>query len=488
MSNKKTIILISRGMRTANLFKEAAIDLSQDYDVTVFADKNELKFWSDAKNIDLRDSQKEFNNALKQLGQNLMSLASQIEKELGLPLFKAASHFLLYRKFTKRSLSRWKMPIVDNEEALLRNYVGSYLVFSQFFKNNPPALIFYEAPELVSSRIASALACKNNVFSLGFRAAPHVWDGKPRMWLTYGWYERNVLLEYYYNNKNLLTPESYLKGGKLVQNMKEKYKYPILQKRFITQAEGFTNWRRLAPSILSKLAYGLLSLQPRKYIRLIYNIMWLNKHFHHGLPKEPFIAFFMHHQPESTTSCQIPRWVNQDVVIEQLAINAPYGLKILVKEHARNLGYRGKEYFKELLNLHNIYFCYPTVDTYSIISNAKAILVLTGTAGFEGLLMGKKVAVLGRPYYSIFEGVKKLNYPEEIFDALNDPSWNPQGLEQERNTFAAAYAQSLYDFGSGKWGKPIPDTGGDKWANAIRDFLRKKDEFNLKPDMFEKGY
>lgn len=491
MNQKKKIILISRGMRLASFFKELAKELARDYGVIVFLEKPELKFWSDMggiEGIELKDSEKEFESAVRQSGKELNSLVTQIEDELNLPLFKAAAHFILYKKFTKRSLSRWKMKTVDNPEAMLRDYAGSYLVFSWLFKDDPPELIFYESPELVSTRVAAEIARQNNVFSLGFRFAQHVWDDKPRIWLTYGWRAGNVLLETYYKAKHLIKPDSYQNGRCLIAKMKERYESPIYHKAHKRQAEGFSNWKYFLPMAAWKFFYGLLTLQPRKYIRVICNIAWLNRYLRRDLPKEPFIAFFLSFQPETTTSAQVPRWVNLDMVIEQLAINGPAGLKILVKEHPRNLGYRGKGYFRDFLGMHNVHLCHPRVDTYAIISNAQAILTLTGTVGFEGIVLGKKVAVLGRPYYSVFEGVRKLDYPEEIFIALNDASWNPEELGEARDAFVAAYAQSLYEFGAIDGKRYFHKAAGNKCADAIKDFLRKKSELNIKPDMFDKGY
>lgn len=489
MPNKQTIILIARRLKLVEFFKEIAKDLSNDFKVIVFVEEGELKFWRDVKGIEVKNSDREFKAAVDSAHCDLQNLAHQIEEELGLSIFKAASNFILYRKFTKRSHSRWRMPVIDDEERLLRNYLGSYLVFSRIFEKETPTLIFYETPELVSARVLAALAYKNNIFSLGFKFAPHTWDGQPRAWLSFGWREKNILLEHYYANKQLIKQESYINGQKLIQRIKEKYTYPLHHQAFIKEAQGFSNWKKSVFLIFSKLSYGFLTLQPKKYIRIINNIFWINRHFHCDLPKCPFIAFFLQNQPEASTSSQIPRWINQDTVMEQLAINAPYGLKILVKENARNLGYRGRDYFGDFLNLHNIYLCHPAVDSHSIISKAEALLTLTGTVGFEGVLLGKKVAVLGRPYYSIFEGVRKLNYPEEIFDAMRDSSWQPQELREARDVFAAAYSQSLCDFKYNKIENPWSMIqGGDRLARAIRDFLDKRDKYGLTPGMFDKGY
>lgn len=491
MGKRETIVLMSRGMRLARLFKEAANELAGDFNVIALVNEEEYKLWSDVdREVRVINFSRAFREeAAKVSPSALYDMVRKIEDKLKLSVFKAANNYILYRKFVREYRMKWQKWYSDDLESMLRHYVGSYMVLSKIFEEHRPSLVFYETPDLEVCRIATAMACAKGIFALGFKFSPHNWDDKTRIRFAYGWRNSNILLEHYYKNKNLITDESYKNGRNLIRRVTEKYEDPaLLIMAYKKEALDMSRWSTLVPAAALKLGYGLLTLQPARFTRLISNIIWVNKNFHRDIPKEDYIVFFMHNQPEASTCCQIPRWINQETIIEQLAINGPFGLKILVKEHTRNFGYRGRSYYGEFSKMFNIHLCHPTVDTGLILSHAKAILTLVGTVGFEGVLMGKKVAVLGRPYYSIFKGVKKLDYPEEIFDALKDPSWRPEEMIRERDEFAGAYAQSLYEFGSGKGKKLFPKSGGEKWASAIRDFLKKREEYKLKPDMFDKGY
>ena len=486
--NKKTIVIISRGARVANLFKETALDLTKDYHVIALVDESEYEFWSDAKDIEVINFDKAFNDEADKVKGDLYNIASKIEVELGLSVFKSASNYLLYRKFVRQNNVKWRKWYIDDFNVMLRNYVGSYQVLSRIIRENQPALIFFENPDLISCRIATALGFLHGIFALGIRFSPYTWDDKQRMWFAYGFESRNVLLEHYYKNKGLIKSESYANGREIIRRINNQEQKPITIRACKKDAERFLDWKSFIWWAMVRMGHGILTLQPRRYLKMCFNILWINKNFHYDIPKEPYIAFFMHYQPEATTSCQVPRWVNQDIVLEQLATNGPLGLKILIKEHTKNFGARGKQYFGELIEMFNVHLCHPVVNTHSIISNAQAILTLTGTVGFEAIAMGKKVATLGKPYYHVYEGVKRLNYPEEIFGVLRDPSWRPEEMKEDRETFVSAYAQSVYELGFGGPRSIWPKTGGDKLASGIKDFINKKDEYKLMPRMFGRGY
>jgi hypothetical protein len=198
---------------------------------------------------------------------------------------------------------------------------------------------------------------------------------------------------------------------------------------------------------------------------------WLERHLHREPPAGRYVAFMLSHMPEASTCSQAPRWVNADAIVEQLAVNAPSGIKILVKEHPRTYGRRGPAFFEKLQRLPSVWLCHPSVDNYTMLSGAEAVLTITGSAGFEGLVLGRRVGVLGRPFYSRFPGVRPLNAPEEIFDAIADPAFHPDRMTAARETFLAAYLQSLVDFGAGEGASVHGRRSGRGWAEALRGTL-----------------
>jgi capsule polysaccharide export protein KpsC/LpsZ len=168
-------------------------------------------------------------------------------------------------------------------------------------------------------------------------------------------------------------------------------------------------------------------------------------------------------------------------------MNAPSGLQIVVKEHPRTYGRRGRDFFAPLQEMPNVTALHPMIDNYKLVAGAEAIVAVTGSVGIEGILLGKRVGVLGRPYYAAYRGVKLLDYPEDIFDAIAEPTYRPQDLHEERRRFFAAYTQSLYDFGYGPDTTLYPRTGGARWADILREVRSYLVTHGLRPLDFETG-
>ena len=176
--------------------------------------------------------------------------------------------------------------------------------------------------------------------------------------------------------------------------------------------------------------------------------------------------------PRHRSPPQAPHLVDQARVIEQLAVNAPAGWRIVVKEHPRTYPTRGREYYRPLLDLPNVHLCRPSVSSRVLLERAEVVVALTGSVGMEALFTGKKVAVVGRPYYAFFPSVLKLDRAGDLFDAIEAlEAADIDGPELKR--FAAAYYASVFDLGEldedGIWPKPVE--GGANIAAALRRHL-----------------
>jgi hypothetical protein len=168
------------------------------------------------------------------------------------------------------------------------------------------------------------------------------------------------------------------------------------------------------------------------------------------------------------------RWVDQDFVVEQTAINAACGIRIAVKENPKGFGLRGKAYYARLADLPNVTLIHPAVSNDMLVRNAMAILTIAGTVGMEAIALGKKVAILGRPSYDIFECARMINHPADIFEHLDDVSWNPEGAIEQRRAFLAAMAESVFHIGAPQKATPWPllQTAGPNYARALDRFLK----------------
>jgi len=115
---------------------------------------------------------------------------------------------------------------------------------------------------------------------------------------------------------------------------------------------------------------------------------------------EPYVFFPLHVNPEASTMIYAPDFVDQIAVIEALSKNIPLGYKLYVKEHPIMIGLRPKNFYKEIKKYPNVVLVSPFADNFLCIRNAALVSVITGTAGWEGLLMGLPVLTFGHNIYT----------------------------------------------------------------------------------------
>lgn len=161
---------------------------------------------------------------------------------------------------------------------------------------------------------------------------------------------------------------------------------PLIKRTKVTDAKPilpyiFHNVRQFLIQFLQKKDYKYLSNDDLKNINYIY--------------------YPMHLDPEMVLNINAPMWHHQLTTLKLLSSNLPYNYKLIVREHRFNIGKRSNSYLKELVSYPNIILVNAFDDQYKYIKNAKLIVTVNGTTGFEGLLLKKKVITLDRASYNI---------------------------------------------------------------------------------------
>lgn len=149
---------------------------------------------------------------------------------------------------------------------------------------------------------------------------------------------------------------------------------------------------------------------------------------------EAYAYFPLHYEPEISLMLYAPFWMNQINLIRQIAKSLPVHYKLYVKEHPPMYGYRTRAYYKKIKKIPNVKLLPPETNTFEIIKNAKLITVITGTAGWEGLLLKKPTITFGDVFYNKLSFVKKCENIEKlpflIKEQLEEFKYNEQELEQ----------------------------------------------------------
>jgi len=115
----------------------------------------------------------------------------------------------------------------------------------------------------------------------------------------------------------------------------------------------------------------------------------------------PYLFYPLHSEPEIALSIYGRDHQNQIETIRRLAQSIPLRWRLVVKEHPRSVGYRTSGYYRRLLEIPNVWFADPETRPFYWIEGAQAVATVSGFAGFEALMMGRPVIVLGDVAFSV---------------------------------------------------------------------------------------
>jgi hypothetical protein len=122
----------------------------------------------------------------------------------------------------------------------------------------------------------------------------------------------------------------------------------------------------------------------------------------------PFVFFPLHMQPEVSTSAMAGVFEDQYLAVKILSMATPPDWKIVVKEHPAQLvynlvermNYRDAEYYELMAKIPKVIML-PAEASYSdLYTHSKVNVTMTGSNGWESLMMGKALVVFGNPWYN----------------------------------------------------------------------------------------
>jgi hypothetical protein len=121
---------------------------------------------------------------------------------------------------------------------------------------------------------------------------------------------------------------------------------------------------------------------------------------------EKYVYYAPHYEPEISTMLMGPFYLNQQALIENIARSLPVTYRLYVKEHPMMLGFRPASYYEKLREMPNVKLIHPSLGSYELIKNSQLVMVITGTPGWEAVLLGKPVITFGRVFFNKLSMVK----------------------------------------------------------------------------------
>ncbi|HVQ00556.1 MAG TPA: hypothetical protein VMT57_03480 [Candidatus Thermoplasmatota archaeon] len=141
--------------------------------------------------------------------------------------------------------------------------------------------------------------------------------------------------------------------------------------------------------------------------------------------KHPYFYFPLHYQPENTSCPLGEAFVDQFLIVDMLSRFAPAGWKIYVKEHSSQWHpklhgecSRSSEFYDRVAALPNVQIIPVTTPNFELIDHAKAVVTITGTAGWEAVVRGRPVLLYGHAWYKFCKGVFYVPSVEKCKKAL----------------------------------------------------------------------
>jgi hypothetical protein len=112
------------------------------------------------------------------------------------------------------------------------------------------------------------------------------------------------------------------------------------------------------------------------------------------LPRR-FVYFPLQYTPESSINVPAPYFVDQIRVIDALRFTMPNDCTLVVKEHPACVEMRPRSFMRRLRNLPGVAVAKVSMSSNDLIRRAALTATVTGTAGFEALLLGRPAIALG---------------------------------------------------------------------------------------------
>lgn len=165
------------------------------------------------------------------------------------------------------------------------------------------------------------------------------------------------------------------------------------------------------------------------------------KYYNEADYDENYVYLPLHYQPEASTIVCAQKYEKQIFFVDSLAKSLPADTVLYVKEHYAILGHRDIQFYKELKKFPNVILIDPWESSRKLIENAQAIATLTGTAGWEAMLLRKPVFIGGNIFFDNAPGMIKIN---DIYDNyLNNIKMWKQPRREVTIKYLCEYFRSL---------------------------------------------
>lgn len=230
-------------------------------------------------------------------------------------------------------------------------------------------------------------------------------------------------------------------------------------------------------SKLSRSLRGISEMEPKPVFSRLFELYrknylaWRQKRFFSRLDEaslaaKPYLYLALHKEPELAINVQHPEWHSQKNLVAWLSANLPAGYRLLVREHRFNEGRRPTRFYDDIRRYPGVTLIDAFDSPYKYIRNAALVVSDNGTTGFEALIFGRPLVLLGENYYSATDLAPVIEAPGRLGDAILSVLDHPKSVDlAERDRRLGALVDAEFE-------TTVPDDDVDAYLDALAALRR----------------
>ena len=280
----------------------------------------------------------------------------------------------------------------------------------------------------------------------------------------------------------------------------QKHDFSSFKKNFIYTINLlkliFVGKNRTFSSVKNKiLNFRFIYLTLREFfLHILQKIKMTKNKFYAVNKNENYVYYTLHSAPEYSVNMQGNFWSNQIYNLEIISKSLPASWKLYTKEHPATLSDRTRplNFFSRIKKIPNVKVLNTYEDMHEIISNAKAVIVVVGTAGIEAILRGKPSIAFTDNTWDMLELSKIVQKAENLPSLIKTTVKENQNItDKYRKKRLVCYFQSLIKDafwlshpGAATWleetNSETENTCGSELAKGLINYLNSLENYENK--------
>lgn len=316
---------------------------------------------------------------------------------------------------------------VNQKFLLLAEFLDAY---EDYFDRHHINIIMKFPTCSFAGRAAYAVAKRRNVPALIINTGPIITETFTLNDIDEGWIWSEFFAEY--NRKKAITLEEKKFVDETIDKIILDKEKSIKIKKANIKAVIFTLLLYLCHRYKGELDYVERNKVIKEILFLLGRMRPPVKYFKIDASK-PYIFFPLHIPWDAQIATRNPMFASQETVIEMLARSCPPGVGLYVKEHPYYARGVNKKMLRNIKKFQMVKVVDPSISSLEMIRNAKAVVTINSTAGWEAILLKKPLVVLGDPFYAYFKHAYKIENINCLPKVLNEAICRGESIYNDVN-------------------------------------------------------